>query len=114
MGLFNERHVRKGDKGDTMGISRDSLHKRRLTGGKQKPWRKKRKYELGRQPANTKLSSHVDVRVVAAAAATRSSARSAWTTVTSPGVPRTSPGRPASSTCATTRLTTSSCAPRLW
>ena len=25
------------------GISRDSLHKRRLTGGKQKPWRKKRK-----------------------------------------------------------------------
>merc|ERR1712216_810726 len=62
--LFNERHVRKGDKGDTMGISRDSLHKRRLTGGKQKPWRKKRKYELGRQPANTKLSSHVDVRVV--------------------------------------------------
>merc|ERR1712216_767800 len=64
MGLFNERHVRKGDKGDTMGISRDSLHKRRLTGGKQKPWRKKRKYELGRQPANTKLSSHVDVRTV--------------------------------------------------
>merc|ERR1712205_137579 len=62
--LFNERHVRKGDKGDTMGISRDSLHKRRLTGGKQKPWRKKRKYELGRQPANTKLSSHVDVRTV--------------------------------------------------
>ena len=26
------------------GISRDSLHKRRNTGGKQKPWRKKRKY----------------------------------------------------------------------
>ena len=25
------------------GISRDSLHKRRLTGGKQKKWRKKRK-----------------------------------------------------------------------
>ena len=47
-----------------MGISRDSLHKRRATGGKQKPWRKKRKYELGRQPANTKLSSNVDVRVV--------------------------------------------------
>ncbi|KAM3222924.1 40S ribosomal protein S8 [Capsicum annuum] len=38
-----------------MGISRDSMHKRRATGGKQKAWRKKRKYELGRQPANTKL-----------------------------------------------------------
>lgn len=25
------------------GISRDSLHKRRATGGKQKAWRKKRK-----------------------------------------------------------------------
>lgn len=39
-----------------MGISRDSMHKRRATGGKQKAWRKKRKYELGRQPANTKLA----------------------------------------------------------
>ncbi|KAK9906769.1 hypothetical protein WJX75_007629 [Coccomyxa subellipsoidea] len=47
-----------------MGISRDSLHKRRLTGGKQKTWRKKRKFELGRQPANTKLSSNVTVRRV--------------------------------------------------
>ena len=28
----------------TMGISRDSLHKRRATGGKLKPWRKARKY----------------------------------------------------------------------
>jgi len=47
-----------------MGISRDSLHKRRLTGGKQPRWHKKRKYELGRQPANTKLSSNVTVRRV--------------------------------------------------
>ncbi|KIY95759.1 40S ribosomal protein S8 [Monoraphidium neglectum] len=47
-----------------MGISRDSLHKRRATGGRQKAWRKKKKYELGRQPANTKLSSHVAVRTV--------------------------------------------------
>ncbi|KAJ8556013.1 hypothetical protein K7X08_022771 [Anisodus acutangulus] len=38
-----------------MGISRDSMHKRRATGGKKKAWRKKRKYEMGRQPANTKL-----------------------------------------------------------
>ncbi|CAN0898023.1 40S ribosomal protein S8 [Linum grandiflorum] len=47
-----------------MGISRDSLHKRRATGGKKKVWRKKRKYELGRQPANTKLSSNKTVRRV--------------------------------------------------
>ncbi|KAF9610077.1 hypothetical protein IFM89_019917, partial [Coptis chinensis] len=43
-------------------ISRDSMHKRRATGGKKKSWRKKRKYELGRQPANTKLSSNKTVR----------------------------------------------------
>jgi small subunit ribosomal protein S8e len=47
-----------------MGISRDSLHKRRLTGGKQPAWRKKRKYEMGRQAANTKLSTNVSVRRV--------------------------------------------------
>ncbi|KAL9229990.1 hypothetical protein vseg_005394 [Gypsophila vaccaria] len=47
-----------------MGISRDSMHKRRETGGKKKAWRKKRKYELGRQPANTKLSSNKTVRRV--------------------------------------------------
>ncbi|KAL7595419.1 hypothetical protein Lser_V15G29504 [Lactuca serriola] len=47
-----------------MGISRDSMHKRRATGGKQKTWRKKRKYELGRQPANTKISSNKTVRRV--------------------------------------------------
>lgn len=40
-----------------MGISRDSRHKRRLTGGKHPYTRKKRKYELGRQPAMTKLGS---------------------------------------------------------
>ncbi|WJX81600.1 40S ribosomal protein [Trifolium repens] len=45
-----------------MGISRSSLVKRRATGGKQKVWRKKRKYELGRQPANTKLSGNKTVR----------------------------------------------------
>jgi small subunit ribosomal protein S8e len=48
----------------TMGISRDSTHKRRATGGKKKSWRKKRKYELGRQPAMTKLSSNKTVRRV--------------------------------------------------
>lgn len=48
----------------SLGISRDSLHKRRATGGKQNKWRKKRKYELGRVAANTKLSSNVCVRTV--------------------------------------------------
>ncbi|DAZ97693.1 TPA: hypothetical protein N0F65_009694 [Lagenidium giganteum] len=38
-----------------MGISRDSTHKRRETGGKRTQIRKKRKFELGRQAANTKL-----------------------------------------------------------
>ncbi|KAG2650833.1 hypothetical protein PVAP13_1NG163600 [Panicum virgatum] len=47
-----------------MGISCDSMHKRRATGGKRKSWRKKRKYELGRQPANTKLSSNKTARRV--------------------------------------------------
>ncbi|KAJ8601062.1 hypothetical protein CTAYLR_004495 [Chrysophaeum taylorii] len=40
-----------------MGISRDSRHKRRATGGKRAPFRKKRKFELGRQAAMTKLGS---------------------------------------------------------
>ncbi|KAG2439409.1 hypothetical protein HXX76_004766 [Chlamydomonas incerta] len=47
-----------------MGISRDSLHKRRDTGGRKKHWRKKKKYEMGRVPANTKLSTNVAVRTV--------------------------------------------------
>merc|ERR1712144_60258 len=38
-----------------MGISRDSFHKRRATGGKLTKWRKKRKFELGRQAADTKI-----------------------------------------------------------
>jgi len=38
-----------------MGISRDSTHKRRATGAKRKPHRKKRKYELGRPPAMTRM-----------------------------------------------------------
>ena len=38
-----------------VGISRDSWHKRRSTGGKRAPIRKKRKFELGRPPAGTKV-----------------------------------------------------------
>jgi len=40
-----------------MGISRDHYHKRRATGGKRVAIRKKRKFELGRTAANTKLGS---------------------------------------------------------
>ena len=40
-----------------MGISRDSRHKRRATGGRMPIHKKKRKFEMGRQPANTKLGA---------------------------------------------------------
>ncbi|KAK5980543.1 40S ribosomal protein S8 [Trichostrongylus colubriformis] len=49
-----------------MGISRDSWHKRYRTGATRPVPHKKRKYELGRQPANTKVkffihSLHIQV-----------------------------------------------------
>lgn len=51
-----------------MGISRDSFHKRRNTGGKRAVVLKKRQYLCGRQPANTKLllqsSKHHENKVV--------------------------------------------------
>jgi len=40
-----------------MGISQDRWHKRRKTGGKRNPIHKKRKYELGRPAANTKIGT---------------------------------------------------------
>lgn len=40
-----------------MGISRDSRHKRSATGAKRAQFRKKRKFELGRQSANTKIGA---------------------------------------------------------
>mmetsp|Transcript_9634 Transcript_9634/g.8483 ORF Transcript_9634/g.8483 Transcript_9634/m.8483 type:complete len:203 (-) Transcript_9634:53-661(-) len=40
-----------------MGISRDSRHKHRLTGGRRNVHQKKRKYELGRPTALTKIGS---------------------------------------------------------
>merc|ERR1712205_150127 len=46
-----------------MGISRDSFHKRRKSGGKLTPWRMKRKFELGRQPSETKIG-HKRIRTV--------------------------------------------------
>jgi len=38
-----------------MGITRSSFHKRRASGGKRKTYRKKRKFEMARPPASTKL-----------------------------------------------------------
>lgn len=38
-----------------MGITRDSRHKHRLTGGRVNVHKKKRKYEMGRPSAMTKL-----------------------------------------------------------
>lgn len=45
------------------GISRDNWHKRRKTGGKRKPYHKKRKYELGRPAANTKVGAVIGGRL---------------------------------------------------
>lgn len=38
-----------------MSISRNSRHKRRSTGGRMPVHKKKRQFEMGRQPTNTKL-----------------------------------------------------------
>jgi len=40
-----------------MGICRDSRHKRRLTGGRRNIHQKKRKHELGRPAANTRMGT---------------------------------------------------------
>jgi len=49
---------------EDMGLSRDSQHKRRKTGGHRAPLRMKRKFQMARQPAMTKLSTEKRVRVV--------------------------------------------------
>jgi len=46
-----------------MGISRDKAHKRRATGGKVKRIRMKRKFEMGRQPAATKIGDKKITRI---------------------------------------------------
>ncbi|KAN0060710.1 ribosomal protein S8A [Thecaphora frezii] len=40
-----------------MGITRDSRHKRSASGARRAHYRKKRKFELGRQPANTRIGA---------------------------------------------------------
>ena len=49
----------------SVGISRDNLNKRRATGGKRAPIRMKRKFELGRPPAGTKVHRGSNVLVEA-------------------------------------------------
>ena len=46
-----------------MGISRDSRHKKRITGGRMPIHKKKRKFECGRVPANTKIGKK-KIRIV--------------------------------------------------
>merc|ERR1711998_695185 len=57
MGAFSETRR------STMGISRDSFHKRRKTGGKLTKWRMNRKFELGRQSSNSRIG-HKRIRTV--------------------------------------------------
>ncbi len=47
-----------------MGISRDSRHKRRATGGRMPVHKKKRAYEKGRPKANTRIGETPKVRRV--------------------------------------------------
>ncbi|OCF34249.1 ribosomal protein S8.e [Kwoniella heveanensis BCC8398] len=47
-----------------MGITRDSRHKRAASGARRAHYRKKRKFELGRQPAMTKLDSSKRIQEV--------------------------------------------------
>ena len=47
-----------------MGISRDSRHKRRATGGRMPIHKKKRAYEKGRPQANTRIADEAKVRRV--------------------------------------------------
>merc|ERR1711993_131828 len=62
MGLISRVSSRTYRKSQTkkhlkMGINRDSWHKSRKTGGRKPQMHKKRKFELGRQKSNTKLTS---------------------------------------------------------
>lgn len=49
--------IRPNTNSNRLGISRESRHKRSATGAQRAHYRKKRKFELGRQPASTKLGA---------------------------------------------------------
>ncbi|RLI11702.1 30S ribosomal protein S8e [Candidatus Bathyarchaeota archaeon] len=46
-----------------MSVCHWDLHKRKRTGGKKRPWRKKRKYELGSFPTETTLGPKEERKV---------------------------------------------------
>merc|ERR1712076_297463 len=54
---YTKRHI-------IMGISRDSRHKRRLTGGRMPIHKKKRQFESGRPAAGTKLAEKRITKIV--------------------------------------------------
>merc|ERR1712226_61315 len=69
MGLISRVSSRTYRKSQTkkhlkMGIGRDSWHKSRKTGGRKPQMHKKRKFELGRQKSNTKLTDNTRVHQV--------------------------------------------------
>ncbi|TPR11833.1 hypothetical protein CAN33_0050690 [Aspergillus niger] len=52
-----KRHGVPSPRTANMGISRDSRHKRSATGAKRATYRKKRAFEKGRQPSNTRIGT---------------------------------------------------------
>merc|ERR1711911_370882 len=96
-----------------MGISRDHQHKRRATGGKRKPIRKKRKFELVALLLTLSLDHSVSTLSVCVVE-TGNTVLSVWTKAISPGDLNVAPARPASLISSTMHQTTSWSAPRLW
>merc|ERR1711976_40485 len=96
-----------------MGIGRDSWHKRRKTGGRKPQMHKKRKFELGRPAANTKIAPK-RVHTVRCMRGNLNSEPCDWTTVTSVGLVKESPEPLESLTSFTTLLPTSWSEPRPW
>merc|ERR1712119_212234 len=78
-----------------MGISQDSWHKRRKTGGRRPQPHKKRKFELGRPAAGTKIGA-LRVHHVRTREETANSEALEWTLVIFLGVVKLSPGKPVS------------------
>ncbi|KAG6667612.1 40S ribosomal protein S8-like [Carya illinoinensis] len=64
-----------------------------MPGGKKKAWRKKRKYELGHQPANTMLSSNKTVRQIRVRGGNVKWRATDWIPGTTHGVVKLSPAK---------------------
>merc|ERR1711909_106363 len=111
MGLFFLSSESEGSRSIKMGISRDHLHKRRATGGKRAPIRNKRKFELARPAAVTKLGAQ-RIHTVRVRGGNKNTGLSVSIQEISPGGQRPLPGRPVSSTSSTTPVTMSWSEPR--